>query len=287
MHPRRSGLDGRHRGGGRETEIVVAVPVDRDVVAEQLGRLPDEERGGLGCRDPERVDDDDLLRPRFDGGCVGALEEVELARGCRRRRRTPRGCRCAVANETALRIRSSIVSCETPSALSFPSEIGLSITEASTPSSTSASTSRLHGSREAPDLGAQTGPRDRLHGSVVVLGDAREPGLDPVDAGGVERARDLELVLGREHDPDRLLAVAQRRVVEADDDVRLRLERHPVQVARPDLSWSSVIGEPPSYKLSLAPSRRTIPSGNGLSFSGAPSVTSQLSSSRRPPPPSQ
>ena len=60
---------------------------------------------------------------------------------------------CPVANATALRMRSSIVSRETPRASSLPSEIGLSITEADTPSSTSTSTSACT-AREKPQTSA-------------------------------------------------------------------------------------------------------------------------------------
>ena len=92
-------------------------------------------------------------------------------------------------------IRSSIVSRETPSASSLPSEIGLSITEAGTPSSTSASTSACT-AREKPHTSARRpGADDELDGSPVVLGDPREAGLDPVDPRRVERLRDLELVV--------------------------------------------------------------------------------------------
>ena len=132
----------------------------------------------------------------------------------------------------------------------------------------------LHRAREAPDLGAEASVRDQPDRARVVLGHTRESGLDPLDPEPVEQPCDLELVLGRKHDAHRLLAVAQRRVVEADRPARLRLERALVQGARVQL---------------VARDRhaRTMPSGNGQSFSGAPSVISQLSSTRRPPPPSQ
>ena len=192
-----------------------------------------------------------------------------------RRRRTRRGCRSRSRTRRRCRIRSSIVSRETPSASSLPSEIGLSITDARTPSSTSASTSAWHGAREAPHLGAEPGAGDHLDRAEVVVGDAREARLDPVDARRVERLGDLELLLGREDDADRLLAVAQRRVVEADRDVRLRVERLPVDVAGPDLLRS--ITRPPSR--CRRGTRRASPAPS--------SVISQLSSRRRPPPPSQ
>ena len=73
-----------------------------------------------------------------------------------------------------------------------------------------------HGARETPDLGAQPGADDQPQRLGVLGRDAREARLDPVDAERVERRRDLELRLRVEHDADRLLAVAQRRVVEAD-----------------------------------------------------------------------
>ena len=102
----------------------------------------------------------------------------------------------------------------------------------------------LHRPREAPDLGAQPGVRDQPDRLLVLRRDAREAGLDPVDARLVERVRDRELVLRREHDADCLLAVAQGRVVEADRVVRLRLEREAVEIARPDLLAVDVMRRP-------------------------------------------
>ena len=120
------------------------------------------------------------------------------------------------ANETASRIRSSIDSRDTPSAASFASEIGDSITLAPTPSSTSASTSAAT-AREKPQTSASSPAfGDQLHGLPVVRRRAREAGLDPLDAECVDRACELELLLRVEHDADGLLAVPERRVVEAD-----------------------------------------------------------------------
>src|SRR5205823_5099486 len=117
----------------------------------------------------------------------------------------------------------------------------------------------------------QAGLGDQLDGAIVVLGDPRKAGLDPVDPELVEPMRDLELLLGIEDDADGLLAVAKGRVVEADRASYLRLERAAVQVARPEEVAHT----------------RTIPSGKPLSFSAPSAVTRKLSSSRRPPPPSQ
>ena len=122
--------------------------------------------------------------------------------------------------------------------------------------------------REAPHLRLQPGVRDELHRVPVVLRDAREAGLDAIDAELVEELRDLELLLRVEHDADRLLAVAERRVVEADAPA------HAVRVVQgpgPDLTGQ----------------QRTIPSGNADSFSSPSLVTRKLSSTRKPPPPSQ
>src|SRR5262249_11163144 len=103
----------------------------------------------------------------------------------------------------------------------------------------------------------------------VVVGDPREPRLDPVDPELVEQPRDLELLLGIEHDADRLLAVAERRVVEphaAADAIRVAQRAGPDHVVRHAL---------------------TTPSGNGDGFSGPSAVIRKLSSTRKPPPPSQ
>ena len=127
-----------------------------------------------------------------------------------------------------------------------------------------------HRAREAPDLGAQAGGRDQLDRAPVVVRDAREAGLDPVDAEAVEQPRDLELLLGVEHDADRLLAVAERRVVEADVPAnRVRV----VQAAGPDQRIRS----------GIAPLRP----GRARASRRSPLVIRKLSSTRKPPPPSQ
>ena len=273
LHPGRAGLDGRDRRRRAEPEVVVAVPVHGDLAAEPVDGLADEVRGRLRRRDPDRVDDDDLLGAGLDRRLVGAPVEVELGpRGvdaeerdldARRRSRTRPRCGSARASSRA-RPRAPA---------SFASEIGLSITDAGTPSSTSASTSACT-AREKPQTSARSPAALIELDRAPVLGrDAREARLDPVDPGGVERDGDLELLLRRQDDADRLLAVAQRRVVEADDAVRLRIERHLVETARPDLG--------------AVDHACTIPSGKLESFSAPSPVIRKLSSTRKPPPPSQ
>jgi hypothetical protein len=76
----------------------MAVPVHGSLVAEPLHDRADEEGGGLGRCHAERVDDDDLARPRLDGGLVRLPGEAEVGartvdpevrdlHACRRRRR--------------------------------------------------------------------------------------------------------------------------------------------------------------------------------------------------------
>ena len=131
----------------------------------------------------------------------------------------------------AFAMRSSIFSRETPIASSFRSEIGRLDhrgLDAELDEQLEVCGNRA---REAPDLGLESRTGDQLDGAPVIIGHAREPGLDPLDPEPVEQARDLELVLWREDDADGLLAVAQRRVVEAD----LAADRVAVvERARPD-----------------------------------------------------
>ncbi len=72
------------------------------------------------------------------------------------------------------------------------------------------------GAGEAPYLRLQPGSLDQLDRPPVLLGDAGEARLDPVDSEVVQQPRDLELLIRVEDDADRLLAVAERRVVEPD-----------------------------------------------------------------------
>ena len=177
---------------------------------------------------------------------------------------------CSAAKRIALVIRSSIFSRETPIASSFRSEIGDSITEKRTPSSTSASRS-AGTAREKPQISAsQPGAGDQPDRLPVVGRDAREARLDPVDPELVEQARDLELLLRVEDDADRLLAVAQGRVVEPD--------------AAAERGSGSFSDAGPDQ---LAHHAATTPSGNEESFSAPSRVIRKLSSTRRPPPPSQ
>ena len=177
------------------------------------------------------------------------------------------------ANETAERIRSSIVCRETPSAASFPSEIGLSITDAWSPSSTSASTS-ARTAREKPQISASR-PASRI--SEMARASSSDTRGNPASMRSTPAAASALAIFsfcsGSENNSNSLLAIAQRRVVQADRDARLRLERLRVQVARPDLR--AVEGH-----------AWTIPSGNGESFSAPCSVIRKLSSTRSPPPPS-
>ena len=249
----------------------MAVPVDGDV--EPVDGLADQVRRALGRRDADRVDDGDLLRARLDRGLVGAAEEVEP---------------CARAVDAEERDRDPLAGSERDRfadpaehvVVRDPERGQLRVRDRALDHGRSDAKPdelldvRLHRPRETPDLGAQPGVGDAPDRLLVVGRDAREARLDPVDPGVVERPCDRELVVRREHDADGLLAVAQRRVVEADGVVRLRLEREPVEIAGPDL-------------LAVDHAALTIPSGKRQRRSAPTSVMRKLSSTRRPPPSGQ
>src|SRR4029077_12920069 len=92
---------------------------------------------------------------------------------------------------------------------------------------------RLDRARETPDLGVQACVADQLYGTPVVLRDTRKAGFDSLDPESVEPSCKVELVVGSEDDADGLLAVSERRIVEAD----LCRERMPgVERAGPECS---------------------------------------------------
>ncbi len=136
------------------------------------------------------------------------------------------------------------------------SEIGASITEARTLELDERLEVGGDRAREAPDLRPQAGRGDQPDRLPVLGRDAREAGLDAVDAEPVEQARDLELLGRVEDDADGLLAVAQRRVVEPDAAAEAVVV---VERAGPD---------------QLAHSAATTPSGKAESFS-APAARDQ------------
>ena len=74
----------------------------------------------------------------------------------------------------------------------------------------------LVGARETADRRALDVARDRLDGLEVAGRGDREARLDHVDAEARELLRDLDLLLGVQRDPGRLLPVAQRRVEDLD-----------------------------------------------------------------------
>jgi hypothetical protein len=243
------------------------VEVHRHVRPDQLDRAPDEVGDRLRRGDPERVDDDHLARARLDGGRVDPLVEVGLGAGRvdaeeggvdpvlggeAHRALDPAEHRLAVdADRLELQVGDRRLDHRGRHAeLDERLEVG------------------RHCAREAPNLRGESGRGDQLDRAPVVVRDAREAGLDPLDPESVEELRDLELLLRVEDDPDRLLAVSQRRVVETDraaDAVAVVQRSRPDQVAH----------------------TRTTPSGNDDSFSTPVAVTRKLSSTRKPPPPSQ
>ena len=86
-----------------------------------------------------------------------------------------------------------------------------------------------HRAREAPDLGAQPG---RAISSTACQSSSEtrgKPASIRSIAELVEEPRDLELLVRVEHDADRLLAVAQRRVVETDAARRSRTRRSAIR----------------------------------------------------------
>ena len=151
----------------------------------------------FGRRDADRVDDDRLLRARLDRGLVGAAEEVELgARAVDAEERDgdplAGGERDGLADPVEHRRRARR---RAPRACA--SEIGLSTTAARTPSSASTSTSAWTARAKPQTSACRPASAISRIACGVLLGDAREAGLDPVDARLVERLGDRELVLRR------------------------------------------------------------------------------------------
>ena len=214
VDPSRAGAHGSDRGGRCEPEVVVAVEVHGQPV-DVLQRRADEIGHRLRRGDPERVDDGDLLRAGLDGGLVHLPIEVRLGA-----RRVDAEERCAdpVRVGEAHRARDPLEHLLARDADRLELEVGdrrLDHRGLHAELDEQLEVGR-HGAGEAPDLGRESGARDQLDGPPVVLRHAREPRLDPLDPEPVEQPRDLELLLRREDDPDRLLPVPERRVVEAD-----------------------------------------------------------------------
>jgi hypothetical protein len=263
VNPAGSGPNGGDRIRRCQAEVVVPVEVNRDRGPDELAGVLDQFADGLRPRHADRVDDDDLRGAGLRGCSVRRVVEVRLrARGV--------DAEVAHANPALHGVRDRRADALEHGLARDAERLQLQIGDRRLDHARLHAELherlhvRAHGAREAPDLGRQAGARDQLDGAVVVFGHPREPRLDPLDAGVREGARDLELVVGRQDDTDRLLPVAERRVVEADLSVDLVRS---VEASGPD--------------------HRTTPSGKGDSFSAPEAVIKKLSSSLRPPPPSQ
>ena len=267
LDPAGAGSRRRDRRGRSEAEVVVPVEVHRDVFAEPGARLADEPGDGLGRRDAERVHDDHFACPSFDRRLVDRLEIPGV--GTRSVDAEERDGHSLLDRERH-RIDDSLEHCLPVNAECLQLQVGDGrLDHARLQAELDECLHvRLDRARETPDLRAQPRVEDQLHRAPIVVGHTRKAGLDPFDPELVETPRELELVLGTEHDADGLLAVAQRRVVEAD----LRAEcEGVVQGACPELAAHGC----------------TTPSGKDESFSAPFAVIRKLSSSLRPPPPSQ
>ena len=191
---------------------------------------PTRSAAAFGAGNPDRVDDDRLLRTRFDRRLVDGLEVTRVRTGAiHAEERNPHALlRCerdCVDDPFEHRLSVDAERCELQvgdrrfdhARLNTELDEGLDV--------------RLHRAREAPDLGVQAGVANQLDRAPVVFRNPWETGFDALDPELVETARELELVLGTEHHADGLLAVAERRVVEAD----LRVEAMGiVQLAGPE-----------------------------------------------------
>src|SRR5919201_881150 len=272
VDPARAGAGGGDGGGRAEPEVVVPVEVERHVRAEPLARLADQEGDCLGSGDADRVDHHRLLRARLDRGLVDGPEVAEVgARPVDAEERDgdplPGGVGDGVDDPLQHRLA---IDTERLQLAVADRRLDHARLQAELEERIDVGPDRA---REAPDLGVEARVEDQAHGALVLGRDARKARLDTLDPEPVELPGDVELLLGVEHDADRLLAVAEGGVVEAD----LGLERRAaIDVAGPDLPGVGHRHE-----------SVTTPSGNGESFSAPVAVTRKLSSSRSPPPSSQ
>src|SRR6266536_3910049 len=220
VDPASAGTRGRDGRGGGETEVVVTVEVDRYPWPEPVARTTYEVGGCFRSGDPERVDHGNLLRARLDGRLVDRLEVRWV---CARPVDAEERHGDALVDRERDRVDDAFQHRLAVDAERLELQVGdRRLNHARTdPELDECLDVRLHGPRETPDLGGEPGIADQLDGAPIVRGDAREPGLDPLDPELVEAAGELELVLGTENDTDGLLPVTQSRVVEAD----LGLER--------------------------------------------------------------
>ena len=230
LHPGRARADrgdGRRRG---DAEVVVAVEVDRHAGPDPADGTADELGDRLGRGDPERVHDDDLLGAGLDRAAVDLLVEAGIGAG--RVDAEERGVDPVLGGE-AHRVGDPPEHLLAADADRVELEVGDRRLDHRGAHAELDERLEVGGdrAREAPDLGAQAGGGDQLDRAPVVVRDAGEARFDPVDPELVERARDLELLLRVEHDADRLLAVAERRVVQAD---RAAEAERVVELAGPD-----------------------------------------------------
>src|SRR3954451_8547163 len=215
LDPARARTCGGDGGGGCEAEVVVTVEMHPMVAADPLVCRSDELQDRLGCCDPKRVDHVDLGSAGLDGRLVDRLEV-----GGVRTRPVDAEERHADAllrgerdgPDDALEHRLAVDA--------ERSELQVGDRRLDHARADTELDERLHVSldsaREPPDLRGQAGVTYQLDRAPVIGGHAWKAGFDPLDPELVQAACELQLVFRREYDADRLLAVAERCVVEAD-----------------------------------------------------------------------
>ncbi len=190
LDPVRAGSYRRDGGGCGETEVVVAVEVDRTVGAEPFARPADEIRDCFRRRDPDRVDDHHLVRACLDGRLVDRLE-VRGIRTCAVDAEERDGD--ALLDRERDRVHDALEHRLAVDAECLELEVGdRRLDHAGADAELD---ERLHvrvdGAGEAPDLGLEAGVADQLDRAPIVRRHAWEAGLDPLDAELVQTAREL------------------------------------------------------------------------------------------------
>src|SRR5262249_7150304 len=205
--------DGRRR---RQAEIIVPVPVYRDGFSHPRLHFAHEEFDGLRRAHADRIDDGDFIGARVDRRAVDVAQIAEVA---------ARAVHCEEVDaldplvlgvfHRADHIAHDLLAGEAEGLHLHVAggDLAEEIARAELEMRVDVG---LQAAREAPDFGAQVGGEDALDRLRVFLRDAGEARLDTANAKLGELAGDLEFIVGGKANARRLLAVAQRRVVEAN-----------------------------------------------------------------------
>src|ERR1700730_14566791 len=242
LNPFRPAAHCCHRASRRHPKIIVPVKMEREIHANPIPHLPNQELHGLRSARPDRIDHDQLFRACLQRTAIKLLQRFQFR---------ARAVHCEKRDGATILSRVSDRFRRAPHRLVYTQAVRSQLDRARRCLNHRRMRTqpqqlvdvRLKRAPKSPNLCLQPGLRNQPKGLCILSRDSREPGFNPSDTQAVERPCDLKLLLRRQHYADALLPISERRVIKlhrAPQIKRLSHLRAAIQFADPYSVFSRV-----------------------------------------------